>query len=254
MADLLHIASKTVRQVFLKYSQPELFKDGSILELMSPRGFLEGVRDIGFDDVTEMEAACLMKVLAKPELDNSVILNEFVLIMENFGVPVVAEEDEYENDYTPDSDAETEKKDEDTEMKKKEEDAGTLSPTEDHKKFSEQPKGKGKNVITINFDILDEKGNKILKKLAKFLLERYMHPREFFGPTIKKETFGTKKCTVEVIKLHDFYLRIKLASIRKKLKENVSLNQFLAIDVDKHPGYVQVKRMIKALEIVAETE
>jgi len=78
---------------------------------MSPRGFLEGIRDIGFDDVTEIEAACLMKVLAKPELDNSVILNEFVLIMENFGVPVLAEEDEYENDYIPDSDAETEKTD-----------------------------------------------------------------------------------------------------------------------------------------------
>ena len=56
---------------------------------------------MGFDDITEMEAACLMKVLAKPELDNSVILNEFVLIMENFGVPVVAEEEEYENDYIP---------------------------------------------------------------------------------------------------------------------------------------------------------
>ena len=106
IADLLHLAQKTVRSVFLRYSQPELFKDGSVLELMSPRGFLEGVRDIGFDDVTELEAACLMKVLAKPELENSVILNEFVLIMENFGVPVIPEEDEFENDYIPDTDAE----------------------------------------------------------------------------------------------------------------------------------------------------
>ena len=54
---------------------------------MSPRSFLEGVRTLGFDDVTEMEIACLMKVLAKPELENYVILNEFVLIMENFGIP-----------------------------------------------------------------------------------------------------------------------------------------------------------------------
>jgi hypothetical protein len=81
-----------------------------------------------------------------------------------------------------------------------------------------------------------------------------MHPREFFGPTIKKETIGKKKCKVEVIKLHDFYLRIKLASIRKKLKENVSLNKFLAIDGEKYPGFVQVLRMIKALEVVAEGE
>jgi hypothetical protein len=98
--------------VFLKYSVPEQFKDGSVLELISPRGFLEGIRDVGFDDVTELEAACLMKVLAKPELDNQIILNEFVLIMENFGVPVVAEDEAYENDYQPDTDNEASKEEE----------------------------------------------------------------------------------------------------------------------------------------------
>ena len=38
------------------------------------------------------------------------------------------------------------------------------------------------------------------------------------------------------------------------MKENVSINQFVAIDGDKYPGFVQVKRMIKALEIIAEGE
>jgi hypothetical protein len=42
-------------------------------------------------------------VLAKPELDNSVILNEFILIMENFGIPAVSDESEYENDYIAES-------------------------------------------------------------------------------------------------------------------------------------------------------
>ena len=90
----------------MRFAEPEPFKDGTVLELMTPRAFLEGVREVGFDDVTEMEVACLMKVLAKPELDGAVILNEFVLIMENFGVPVLSEEDEYENDYIPDTDDE----------------------------------------------------------------------------------------------------------------------------------------------------
>jgi hypothetical protein len=67
-----------------------------------------------------MEAACLMKVLAKPELDNSVILNEFILIMENFGIPAVSDESEYENDYIAESDNEDDKKEE--EDKEKEED------------------------------------------------------------------------------------------------------------------------------------
>ena len=205
---------------------------------MSPRGFLEGIKDLGFDDITELEAACLMKVLAKPELENAIILNEFVLIMENFGIPALVEEDEAENDYIPDTDDEEEKKDtskdEDKEKEKesesKAEDALSNSkdlrpePSDKLKKFAEAPKSKKKNPIVLKFDILDEKATKMLKKLARFLLERYMHPREFFGPTIKKETFGKKQCKVEVIKHHDFYLRLKLASIRKKLKENVSLN------------------------------
>jgi hypothetical protein len=31
--------------------------------------------------------------LAKPELNNAVILNEFVIIMENFGIPSLEEDD-----------------------------------------------------------------------------------------------------------------------------------------------------------------
>ena len=62
-----------------------------------------------------------MKVLSKPELDNAVILNEFVLIMENFGIPPFTEEEEFENDYIPDSDEE--KKEDAKEVESKPEDA-----------------------------------------------------------------------------------------------------------------------------------
>jgi hypothetical protein len=44
--------------------------------------------------------------LAKPELNNEVILNEFVIIMENFGIPSLEEDDILENDYIDDSDEE----------------------------------------------------------------------------------------------------------------------------------------------------
>ena len=165
--------------------------------MLSPRSFLEGVRDSGFEDVTEMEAACLMKVLAKPELENSIILNEFVLIMENFGIPPVTEEEEFENDYEPDSD--TEKTPPAVEEEEKSEKHELSELNEKLTKFKESKKIK--NPLNIKFSILDEKGTKILKKLARFLLERYMHPREFFGPTIKKEEIGKKKCKVEIIKL-----------------------------------------------------
>lgn len=127
-----------------------------MLELISPRGFLEGVREVGFEDVTELEAACLMKVLSKPELDNAVILNEFVLIMENFGIPPFSEEEEFENDYVPDSDDEkAEEKEEDADKKElakettvkeeedKDESKGELNELSDKlKKFGEAAKAK----------------------------------------------------------------------------------------------------------------
>lgn len=41
----------------------------------------------------------MMRVLAKPELGNAIILNEFALIMENFGVPLVDGTLSDEEDY-----------------------------------------------------------------------------------------------------------------------------------------------------------
>lgn len=86
---------------------------------MSPIGFLEGVKELGINDLTEMEAACLLRVLTKPELDNAVILNELALIMENFGVVANYEDDDDFDDYEPDEDEKVEEKDKEQEDKKK---------------------------------------------------------------------------------------------------------------------------------------
>lgn len=77
---------------------PEQFPDGTILELMSPIAFLEAVKELGMENLSEMEATCLLRVLTKPELDSAIILNELVLIMENFGVLDNFEDDD-EDDY-----------------------------------------------------------------------------------------------------------------------------------------------------------
>jgi hypothetical protein len=89
-----------------------------------------------------MEAACLMKVLAKPELDNAVILNEFVLIMENFGIPALGlEEDEYENDYVPDTDEDEEaEEDKENTAKRAEEEEGKDSKAKKEDEKAEDAK------------------------------------------------------------------------------------------------------------------
>jgi hypothetical protein len=48
-------------------------------------------------------------------------------------------------------------------------------------------------------------------------------------------------------------LRLKIAGIRKTVKEIDNLNKFLCLD-SKFPHLIQVKKMIKALEEVAQSE
>ena len=64
-----------------------------------------------------MEAACLLRVLTKPELDSAIILNELVLIMENFGVVDNYEDDDDEDDYMPDEEENDQKPEETKDIK-----------------------------------------------------------------------------------------------------------------------------------------
>lgn len=60
--------------------------EGEILELLSPIGFLEGIKDLGIVDLEEVEVACLMRVLTKADLEHAILLRELIVIMENFGI------------------------------------------------------------------------------------------------------------------------------------------------------------------------
>jgi hypothetical protein len=60
--------------------------DGTAIELLSPIGFLEGIKELGIIDLEEVEVACLMRVLTKPDLDNAILLRELIVIMENFSI------------------------------------------------------------------------------------------------------------------------------------------------------------------------
>lgn len=103
---------------------------------------------------------------------------------------------------------------------------------------------------------IDAKGIKILRKLARFLLKQFLHPREFFGKAITKQNIKTKKREffLDTLKFKDFYLRIKIANIRKRLVENESLNNAICLDKKTHKELINVKIMVRALEEIAEEE
>lgn len=44
------------------------------------------MRQIGVNDLNEIEIACLMRVLSKPELDHAIVLPELLMVMNNFGL------------------------------------------------------------------------------------------------------------------------------------------------------------------------
>ena len=64
-------------------------------------GFLEGIRDLGITELLEIEVACLMRVLAKPNLENAILLQELIVIMENFGIFEDGEGEGEEDDEEP---------------------------------------------------------------------------------------------------------------------------------------------------------
>lgn len=159
-----------------------------------------------------------MRVLAKPELDHAVILNEFALILENFGVPLLENAVEEEEDYIPEGE---------------------------------------QTVRSYDLKNIDDEGIQILESLAKFLLKEYMHPREFFGKMVKMNQQiknSNKLYTVDTLSVKDFYLKIKIANLRKTLQENASLNAELCLDPKLHTDKFNMKTFVRALEDIAEVE
>lgn len=119
--------------------------------------------------------ACLMRVLAKPELDNSVILNEFIMIMENFGV-MDSPEDEENDDYVPDTTEQSicQSTEDLAEKIEKEEKSGEDKVAKSKTtKSKDGPKEKDEKKKAKKHDLsrIDAKGIKILRKLARFLLK-----------------------------------------------------------------------------------
>lgn len=85
-----------------------------------------------------------------------------------------------------------------------------------------------------------------------------MHPREFYGPSIYRQMIKTKvgkgeSHPVDILHAKDFYQRMKAAGVRKTAKEDENLTLFLRLDA-KFPHLMQMKRVVKALEEVAQVE
>jgi len=148
----------SVRQAFSPFIIQEDF-EGEALELLSPIGFLEGVKELGVTDLEEVEVACLMRVLTKADLENAILLRELIVIMENFGIQddgsAEVAESAAQEDTAPNDDSATKKG------------------------------GKRKKAAAqLDLAQLDEKSVKILAKLMLALMELNVSLYDFFEGAI----------------------------------------------------------------------
>lgn len=60
--------------------------EGTLLELLQPIGLIEGIKDLGIDDLSEKEIHFMLRVLTKPELEGAIVVDELLKIMENLGL------------------------------------------------------------------------------------------------------------------------------------------------------------------------
>ena len=63
----------SVRMVWNQHLFPAEI-DGEEYELLSPEGLIDGIRDLGIDDLNDKEIQYLLKVLSKPELEGAILM------------------------------------------------------------------------------------------------------------------------------------------------------------------------------------
>lgn len=63
------------------------YKEEKQIRVLTPQNFLGRVYQSGIQNLTELEVACLMRVISKPELEDTVRYDELELLLQNFGVP-----------------------------------------------------------------------------------------------------------------------------------------------------------------------
>jgi hypothetical protein len=62
------------------------FEQEKNIKVLSPQNFLGRVFQAGIQNLDQLQVACLMRVLSKPDFEDSVRYDELELLLENFGV------------------------------------------------------------------------------------------------------------------------------------------------------------------------
>lgn len=105
MADEIKAKNSSIKQVFGKHFQLiDEFEGEKNVLVIAAADFLEDLKHILSDQqISEIEIACLMRVLSKPEINHCVVVSELQLVLENFGIPITQHQPDLDNSNTQDN-------------------------------------------------------------------------------------------------------------------------------------------------------
>lgn len=82
IAQVFMMRETTVSNLFQNNIIEVKYED-SILPIITPEVFIEGLKALEVDNISELELACLMNVIVKPQLANGILIDELESIIEN---------------------------------------------------------------------------------------------------------------------------------------------------------------------------
>ena len=91
VAEKLIESKQTVREVFDKESMIHVFPSYDNVKnvvAITALKFMDSMYRLGFSNINQLQIQCVMRVVAKPDLRNAILLEDLVTLLENYGVPV----------------------------------------------------------------------------------------------------------------------------------------------------------------------
>lgn len=82
ISDALNRQNLSIHQLFAHNIMTETI-EGQKIELLAPIHFIEGLKDLGITDFGELEIACLVNLLTRPELDDLILVEELNILKDN---------------------------------------------------------------------------------------------------------------------------------------------------------------------------
>lgn len=63
-----------------------MYENQENIVAISAQNFLGRMYQIGFQEITQLQVACMMRVLGKYDLDNAILFDDLMTLLENYGV------------------------------------------------------------------------------------------------------------------------------------------------------------------------